>query len=86
MTADRTRRRATTVRVLTHLTADGQYAVGVVSSEWRGAVKVSRRLAQLRPLVGPGWYPQGVDRDVYRAYLALAALLKEQSTDPAVEF
>lgn len=86
MTADNTRRRATTVRVLTHLTSDGQYAVGVVSSEWQGAVKVSRRLAQLRPLVSPVWYPPGVDRDVYRAYLALANLLREQSPESGVEF
>jgi hypothetical protein len=86
MTTNNTKHRATTVRVLTHLTSDGQYAVGVVSSEWQGAVKVSRRLARLQPLVGPDWYPPGVDRDVYRAYLALAALLKEQSPDSGVAF
>ena len=74
--------RAVTVRVLTHLTSDGQYAVGVVSQEWQGAVKVSRRLARLRPTVGPSWYPPGVDRDVYRAYWALGELIQELRTDP----
>lgn len=73
--------RAVSVRVMVHLTADGQYAVGVVSSEWQGAVKVSRRHARLRPVPGPDWYPPGVDRDLYRAWIALDSLLSEQRTD-----
>lgn len=76
-----TRPRAVTVRVLTHLTTDGHYAVGIVSSEWQGAVKVTRRLARLRPIDAPVWYPPGVDRDVYRAYQALGALIDELRTD-----
>jgi hypothetical protein len=75
------RRRAVTVRVLVHLTSDGQSAVGVVASEWQGAVKVSRRLARLRPAREPEWFPPGVDRDVYRAYMALGDLVVEQRTD-----
>lgn len=76
-----TGKRAVTVRVLVHLTSDSQYAAGIVSSEWQGAVKVSRRLARLRPLVEPHWYPPGVDRDVYRAFCALDALVAETRTD-----
>ena len=41
-------KRAVTVRVLIHLGTDSHYAVGVVTSEWQGAVKVSRRLSSLR--------------------------------------
>lgn len=78
---DNVRPRPVTVRVLIHLTAADQYAVGVVTSEWQGAVRVSRRLARLRLVAAVDWYPPGVDRDVYRAYLALAALLKEQCVD-----
>lgn len=75
------RARARTVRVMTHLTADGQYAVGVVTTEWQGSVKVNRRLARLRPVDQPLWFPPGVDRDVYRAYVALGSLIDEQRTD-----
>ena len=81
MTDRNDRRRARTIRVLVHLTSDEQYAVGVVASEWQGAVKVSRRLARLRPAVEPGWFPPGVDRDIYRAYLALGDLIVESRTD-----
>lgn len=75
------RPRAVTVRVLVHLTSDAFYAVGVVASEWQGAVKVSRRLAQLRPMAEPIGRPLGVDLDVWRAYCALEDLVNEQRTD-----
>lgn len=75
------RPRAVTVRVLVHLTSDAHYAVGVVASEWQGAVKVSRRLARLRPMEEPLGRPLGVDQDVWRAYCALEALINEQRTD-----
>lgn len=70
-----------TIRVSVHLTGNGQYLVAIVSQEWQGAVRLDRRLARLRPLVEPAWYPTGVDRDVYRAWVALDALITEQRTD-----
>lgn len=75
------RPRAVTVRVLVHLTSDAFYAVGVVASEWQGAVKVSRRLARLRPMAEPLGRPFGVDLDVWRAYCALDALIEEQKSE-----
>lgn len=75
------RPRAVTVRVLVHLTTDSHYAVGVVASEWQGAVKVTRRLAQLRPVGEPVGRPLGVDIDVWRAYCALGALVEEQESN-----
>ena len=82
MSIDR-QRRASTVRVLVHTTAAGLYAVGVVVSEWQGAVKVSRRLARLRPIPAPHTPPPGVDRDVWLAWCALLELVEEQRTDGA---
>lgn len=75
------RPRAKTVRVLIHCTAGGAVAVGVVSSEWQGAVKVSRRLSRLRPVVERSAPPPGVDREVWRAWSALLDLIEEQRTD-----
>lgn len=71
------------VRVLIHLTTDGQYAVGVVTSEWQGATRVDRRLARLRPVVRPGSTPAGVDPIVWQAYSALHDLVREQSASEA---
>lgn len=79
--SEESRRRAVTVRVLVHLTSDAHYAVGVVISEWQGAVKVSRRLARLRPALEPIGRPLGVDLEVWRAFNALADLVNEQRTD-----
>jgi hypothetical protein len=76
-----TRSRPITVRVLIYLTASGQYCVGIITSEWQGAVRVDRRLARLRPADAPVWYPPGVDHDVYRAYQALGSLIDELRTD-----
>ena len=78
---DVVRKRSVTVRVLVHLTSDSHYAVGIVTSEWQGAVKVSRRLARLRPMVEPVGRPFGVDPDVWRAYAALEDLVNETRTD-----
>lgn len=78
---DVVRKRSVTVRVLVYLTSDGQYAVGIVTSEWQGAVKVSRRLARLRPVVEPVGRPFGVDPDVWRAHAALEGLINETRTD-----
>lgn len=75
------RPRSVTVRVLIHLGSDSHYAVGVVASEWQGAVKVSRRLARLRPMPDPLGRPLGVDLDVWRAYCALDALIEEQKSE-----
>ena len=78
---DVVRKRAVTVRVLTHLTTDGRYAVGIVTSEWQGQVKVSRRLSRLRPTLEPALRPFGVDPDVWRAFCALGDLVDETRTD-----
>lgn len=75
------RPRARTVRVLIHTTASGLFAVGVVVSEWQGAVKVSRRLAALRPIVERSAPPPGVDREIWQAWTALLDLIEEQRTD-----
>lgn len=81
---DSQRRRPATVRVLVHTTWDGRAAVGIVRSEWQGAVKVSQRLARLRP-VGPLQpAPPGVDREVWIAWCALLDLVEEQRTDKPV--
>lgn len=74
-------RKSTTVRVLIYLAHDGQYAVGIITSEWQGQVRVDRRLARLRPVPGPPPRPAGVDPDVWRALCALQALALEQSTE-----
>ena len=75
------RRKAMTVRVLIHLTADGQYAAGIITQEWQGAVRVDRRLARLRPLNNLPVRPFGVDSDVWRALCALENLVVETRTD-----
>lgn len=67
------------VKVLIHLTADGQYAVGVVTSEWQGATRVDRRLSRLRPVERPSAVPQGVDPIVWQAYSALHGLVVSQT-------
>lgn len=84
--SERQQRRPRTVRVLIHTTASGQFAVGVVVSEWQGAVKVSRRLARLRPVVVRSSPPPGVDREIWEAWVALLDLVEEQRTDhPSLE-
>lgn len=73
------KRGGVTVRVLVHLTTDGQAAVGVVSSEWQGAVRVDRRHSSLRPVVRRGSVPAGVDPYLWQAYEALHALVSAQA-------
>lgn len=73
--------RPVTTRVLLHRTASGQMAVGVVISEWQGAVKVSRRLARLTPVAPVLWYPPGVDRAIVEARDGLSQLIDMQRTD-----
>ena len=70
-----------TTRVLLHRTAGGLLAVGVVTSEWQGAVKVSRRLARLTPVAPVLWYPPGADRVIVDARDALSQLVDMQRTD-----
>lgn len=67
------------VRVGIHLTTDGQYAVGVVTQEWQGSVRVDRRLARLRPVLRPWPGPEGVDPVVWQAMCALIGLVTEQA-------
>lgn len=74
-----TKRRGVTVRVLLHLTADGQYAVGVIESSWQGSVRVDRRLSRLRPVHRPGPPAIGADPSVWQAWCALDNLLEEQT-------
>lgn len=76
------KRGGVTVRVLLHLTADGQYAVGVVESSWQGAVRVDRRLGRLRPVERPGPAPLGCDPSVWQAWCALGGLIREQTGRP----
>lgn len=73
--------RPRTVRVLIHTTSSGTFAIGVVVSEWQGAVKVSRRLARLRPVAERSAPPPGVDLEIWRAWSALLDLIEEQRTD-----
>lgn len=75
------KRGGVSVRVLVHLTADGQYAVGIITSEWQGAVRVDRRLSRLRPVERPVSCPAGVDPIVWQAYSALHGLVMEQTLD-----
>lgn len=76
-----TRGKPITVRVLIYLTSDSQYAVGIITSEWQGAVRVDRRLARIRPVADPLGRPLGVDPDVWRAYCALDGLIEEQKSE-----
>lgn len=73
--------RARTVRVLIHTTRQGLIAVGIVSSEWQGAVRVDRRLARLRPVPAPSPAPPGVDRDVWLAWCGLLEEIERTRTD-----
>lgn len=73
--------RASTVKVTIHIGASGSVAVGVITSEWQGAVRLDRRLARSRPIDGPYDPPPGVDRDVFTAFLALSDLVGQQRTD-----
>ena len=73
--------RARTVRVLVHTTKTGMVAIGVVSSEWQGAVRVDRRLARLRPVPQPQPTPPGVDGDVWLAWCGLLDYIERTRTD-----
>lgn len=73
--------RARTVRVLIHTTKTGLVAIGLVASEWQGAVRVDRRLARLRPVPAPSAAPPGVDRDVWLAWCALLDHIEQTRTD-----
>lgn len=74
-------RRARTVRVLVHTTKHGQVAIGIVSSEWQGAVRVDRRLSRLRPVRPPQPAPPGVDPDVWLAWCGLLEHIEGTRTD-----
>lgn len=76
--------RARTVRVLIHTTKAGLVAIGIVASEWQGAVRVDRRLARLRPISQPSTQPPGVDRDVWLAWCALLEHIEQTRTDGAL--
>lgn len=70
---------AKTVKVLLHLGSDGSaWAAGLVTSEWQGAVRVDRRLSASHPMPDVPSFPAGVDRDVYRAWLALGEVIRQQ--------
>lgn len=73
--------RARTVRVLIHTTKAGLIAVGIVASEWQGAVRVDRRLARLRPVPQPHSAPPGVDRDIWLAWCGLLEEIERTRTD-----
>lgn len=73
--------RARTVRVLIHTTKAGLLAIGIVASEWQGAVRVDRRLARLRPVPEPHAAPPGVDRDIWLAWCGLLEEIERTRTD-----
>ena len=74
---------AVTVKVNVHLMDDGRYAVGIVTSEWQGATRLDRRFARVHRHTEAGLAPEGVDRDVWRAYHALRDLVCEQQAASA---
>lgn len=74
-----TQRVITTVRVVLHVTEHGGLAVGILTSEHRGAVRLDRRYCSARP--GERRLPPrrpGVDPVLQAAWEALGALLDEQ--------
>lgn len=73
-----------TVKVLIYTTKAGQIAIGVVESEWQGAVRVDRRLARLRPVPLPLDAPPGVSREIWLAWCGLMEIIEEQRTDGGV--
>lgn len=73
--------RARTVRVLIHTTKAGLVAIGIVASEWQGAVRVDRRLARLRPVPQPHQAPPGVDQDIWLAWCGLLEEIERTRTD-----
>lgn len=74
-------RKPRTVRVLIHTTRQGAVAIGIVSSEWQGAVRVDRRLSRLRPVPQPHVAPPGVDPDVWTAWCGLLEHIEVTRTD-----
>jgi len=71
-----------TIKVTIHLDGAGRAAIGVVESEWRGALRIDRRLAAARPL--PRDVPaatRGVPESLWLAWYALDARLRAWETD-----
>jgi hypothetical protein len=75
------KRRARTVKVTIHIGQTGSYAVGIITSEWQGSVRLDRRLARAHPMPDDLPPPPGVNLDVWRAFLALSDLITTHRTD-----
>lgn len=71
--------KAKTVKVVMHLSADGEsWAAGVIVSEWNGSVRVDRREARAHPMPVVTSTPRGVSEPVWRAYCALTEIVRTQ--------
>lgn len=68
--------RGKTIRVMIFLGSDRKsWAAGIMSREHHGRTTLSMRLARAHPMPPLEYVPPGVDVDVYRAWLALGALI-----------
>lgn len=75
MTAART---TTTIKVIIHRLSDGRTMLAILESQWRGMIRLDRRLTSARELEGANRLPLGVDRHVWDAYCGLGDLVAEQ--------
>jgi len=65
--------RPKTVKVLLRIGADGHsWACSVITSEWNGASRVDTRRVRAHPMPTIDSFPEGIDPDVWRAYVALS--------------
>lgn len=71
-------RTSVTVKVIIHRLTDGRSMVAILESQWRGMVRLDRRVTSARPLDWPRGAPSGVDRSVWEAYCGLGDLVAEQ--------
>lgn len=63
-----------------HLAADRQsWAAGIVSREHVGQTVTSTRHASAHPMPDVQYFPPGVDRDIYRAWLALGEYIADRT-------
>ena len=68
--------RPRTVKVICHIGRGEVVAVGLVTQEWNGAVRVDRRLGSAQPVAGPlPARPRGVPEDLWLVYVALGQRL-----------
>lgn len=73
-----TGRTTVTVKVIIHRLTDGRTMVAILESQWRGMIRLDKRLTSARDLEGANRVPTGVDRSVWDAYCGLGDLVAEQ--------